>query len=477
MNLSYLQIETNLSLASVNDDDIVVVWSRSLGSLAGIKMSDFQIGTSSDFEWDALQGYDLDEVVTFEGGWYQSLVAGIGTNTGNLPTNGLFWLQINKISGVIIPEWTPGLVTDHLTLFREGAVIYGLKNTATLPFDSQTTPSDDPTNWENIGNSLQLAYNVSSQILTNAINGALSVQRGSALDTDNIYEGKNGAGTITFYIDGNGDIVANKLTIAADTDAITILGRTIIDSRITDRMVISHIDNTGNGEQAIVQLADGSTFLNSKTGQNLSFTTGGSLKWSIDGTTFALTAIAGLDLNLSDTSAIQFDGADSITGDGDGNITVIGKLNASDRLALGLIVGDVAAPLDGEEWYNDSLGKFRAKEDGEVKNSIPAGGETIYPLQFEISSDAPTSSFSLFTGHIEVDDGSEQLNGKLTDATYQTSLDDGDTLIDHATLTILQTWIDANITLPGTDFLLRTIGIYGVSEIGEAQVKFNYQIA
>jgi len=142
-----------------------------------------------------------------------------------------------------------------------------------------------------------------------------------------------------------------------------------------------------------------------------------------------------------------------------------------------LTIGDVASPLDAEEWYNDTLEKFRANEGGVVKNSIPSVEDTVYPLQFEISSDAPTSSFALFTGHIEVDTASEQLSGKLTDATYQTSLDDGDTLIDHATLSILQTWIDANITLPGTDFLLRTIGVYGVSKIGEAQVKFNYQIA
>lgn len=151
MNESYLQIRERLALASVEPEDILVIWSRSLGALAGIEISDFQIGTSSDFEWDALNPYDFNEVVTYQSRWYQSLVVGIGTNTGNIPVDGLIWEEINKISGIIIPFWTPGLVTDHLTLFREGTTIFGLKDTAVLPYNSLITPSLDPTNFEIVG--------------------------------------------------------------------------------------------------------------------------------------------------------------------------------------------------------------------------------------------------------------------------------------------------------------------------------------
>jgi len=69
---------------------------------------------------------------------------------------------------------------------------------------------------------LQQAYNNSSdpEILTDATRGALSVKRGSAADTNNIYEGLNNAGTTTFSVTGNGVIYsasAFELGHATDT--------------------------------------------------------------------------------------------------------------------------------------------------------------------------------------------------------------------------------------------------------------------
>jgi hypothetical protein len=56
--------------------------------------------------------------------------------------------------------------------------------------------------------SLQGAYNNSAapEILTDATRGAITVQRGSVADTDNIFEGLNGAGTQTFAVQGDGII-------------------------------------------------------------------------------------------------------------------------------------------------------------------------------------------------------------------------------------------------------------------------------
>ena len=61
---------------------------------------------------------------------------------------------------------------------------------------------------------LQGAYNNSTplaEILTDVTNGSLTVRNGTALaDTLFVYEGKNEAGTTTFSVDGNGDVVATN---------------------------------------------------------------------------------------------------------------------------------------------------------------------------------------------------------------------------------------------------------------------------
>lgn len=62
--------------------------------------------------------------------------------------------------------------------------------------------------------SLQNAYNNSTrpQVVTDAIKWAVQYQRGSAADTDNVFEILNWAGTTTFSVDGNWDIVANNIS-------------------------------------------------------------------------------------------------------------------------------------------------------------------------------------------------------------------------------------------------------------------------
>ena len=60
---------------------------------------------------------------------------------------------------------------------------------------------------------LQDAYintGLEPEITTNVSRGAFSVKRGSAADTDNIYEGQDGTGTVTFAITGEGQY-ANQL--------------------------------------------------------------------------------------------------------------------------------------------------------------------------------------------------------------------------------------------------------------------------
>ena len=56
---------------------------------------------------------------------------------------------------------------------------------------------------------LQIAYDNGELITTDATNGALTLKRGSALDTDNVLEVKNGAGTTNASITGNGESTFN----------------------------------------------------------------------------------------------------------------------------------------------------------------------------------------------------------------------------------------------------------------------------
>lgn len=41
---------------------------------------------------------------------------------------------------------------------------------------------------------------------------------------------------------------------------------------------------------------------------------------------------------------------------------------------LELLAADPASPTNGQAWYNDTTGKFRAREGGVTKDMIGAGG-------------------------------------------------------------------------------------------------------
>lgn len=75
-------------------------------------------------------------------------------------------------------------------------------------------------------------------------------------------------------IDLTGDVEiasGNTLTVASDTDATTILGRTKIGSPTTDRAYFAHFDKMSNTEFALMQQSSGATWVNSDTQINLAF--------------------------------------------------------------------------------------------------------------------------------------------------------------------------------------------------------------
>ncbi len=89
---------------------------------------------------------------------------------------------------------------------------------------------------------MQDTYNnsVTPEILTDATRGAVTIQRGSAADSDNVLEGQNGAGTTTFEVDGNGDVTAKSVDIAASA-AYSVAGTAIL-SDSAGTMTISNVD-------------------------------------------------------------------------------------------------------------------------------------------------------------------------------------------------------------------------------------------
>jgi len=60
-------------------------------------------------------------------------------------------------------------------------------------------------------------------------------------------------------------------------------------------------------------------------------------------------------LNFTSAAAFTIDNADNVT-------IPNGKLNVTDRIALGLTTGDVATPLEGEIWYNDTDKVYRGSD-------------------------------------------------------------------------------------------------------------------
>jgi hypothetical protein len=146
----YPQIFNEFSTVSVDNNDIVLVYKESTGQLHGILGSDLFPGTSTDtttFIWSAAVTYATDDVVVFNDVWYRSLQ---DSNLNNIPATGsAFWTQINRISTVTIPDWAAGLYVERATVFV-GNVLYRIRSTVTLPFNSAISPESDSTNWQTV---------------------------------------------------------------------------------------------------------------------------------------------------------------------------------------------------------------------------------------------------------------------------------------------------------------------------------------
>ena len=96
---------------------------------------------------------------------------------------------------------------------------YGHTSAYRLPVSTATQAAIDVKVASNAG--LQNAYNFEPEIVTSAIKGSVTLKRGSAADTDNVLVVQNGAGSNTFSVNGNGDIVGKSISILGGSGYIS----------------------------------------------------------------------------------------------------------------------------------------------------------------------------------------------------------------------------------------------------------------
>ena len=134
------------------------------------------------------------------------------------------------------------------------------------------------------------------------------------------YDGTLGALQDSGWILGDSDgmvAASGSLSVAADTDAATTLGRCLLNSRVSDNAFFSHVDATGNSDYAVRQAASGRTTINSKFGQ--------SLLLAVNGATTITLAAAAVTVAQPTTFTIGYQAtvtARTATAAGDGTGTI-----------------------------------------------------------------------------------------------------------------------------------------------------------
>ncbi len=141
---------------------------------------------------------------------------------------------------------------------------------------------------------LQSVYNLSTtpEILTDSTRGALSLKRGSSTDTDNVLEIVNGAGSITSFIQGDGDATFGVTTLA-DASLLATSAAPTTDAMIANKKYVD--DNAGGSPLTTKGDVSGFSTVNARipVGSNGQVLTSDStqalgLKWAAGGGTASL---------------------------------------------------------------------------------------------------------------------------------------------------------------------------------------------
>ena len=122
---------------------------------------------------------------------------------------------------------------------------------------------------------LQGAYNNSDspEILTSTTNGAVSIKRGSAADTDIIFEGLNAAGSTTFSVTGAGAVAASG----------AITGSNLSGSNTGDQTTVSGNSGSTDALKSATTTIDVSAATAPSSGQVLTATSGTAATWQTPG--------------------------------------------------------------------------------------------------------------------------------------------------------------------------------------------------
>ena len=147
--------------------------------------------------------------------------------------------------------------------------------TSMSPTEGQVLTYDATNGWqsEDTAGNLQDTYEASTaspEITTNASKGALSIRRGSALDTDLVLAIQAGDGANKFTVNGNGDTtISGAVTATGGIDALTTATTAVVISASaapTANQVLTAIDGTSASWQNQVAGYGGKEFIATSDG-------------------------------------------------------------------------------------------------------------------------------------------------------------------------------------------------------------------
>jgi hypothetical protein len=197
-------------------------------------------GTSSDVTLIDPTKYDVGGVIT-------SLSGTKATNQRIfLVQNGKFRVQYGQTQYSNLSQAIAGIATETFTTFsnfRDNGILIGVLSvlsTATNLTDTSKAQFFYTSKFgETVGSAggfsttnLQQAYNnsIDPEIITNSALGALTLQRGSASDSDNVFEVQDGTGVHRMWVSGSGRTTTTDLTITGVTSTSGLTRYLVVDT-------------------------------------------------------------------------------------------------------------------------------------------------------------------------------------------------------------------------------------------------------
>lgn len=157
------------------------------------------------------------------------------------------------------------------------------------------------------------------------------------------------------------------------------------------------------------------------------------------------------------------------------NKIILNSDGTTSVINLGPLESDPSTPEEGDLTYNSTDKALKFHNGTEWEPILSGTLNAATPIQFNVNSDDTVSAAAIFKGFINIDTDSQVFNDtRLSSVNYETSEDDGNTWVTHATISDLNTWVVQNITTDTDVYLIRAIGIYAASQVGEAEIKFEY---